>query len=227
VRELLFIFDWDGTLSDSTARITAAMQQAATDLSIPVPSVSAVHNIIGLGLPESLSVLFPQMDESAHHQVRARYSENYLQLDKQPAPLFEGALDTLSALREQGHLLAVATGKSRAGLNRILGALNMEHYFDASRCADETASKPHPLMLEQLLEQFSLTAADAVMIGDTTYDMEMAQRANMSRIAVTFGAHHIDRLLPYQPLMQLDTIPQLLGWSSIAGNKLEYAQSLK
>ncbi len=175
-----------------------------------------IHNIIGLGLPEAILYLYPAVGVVERAQLRERYAENFLRLDEQKASdLFPLVNETLSILRAQGHLLTIATGKSRKGLDRILGVLGMDSYFDATRCADETASKPSPLMLEELLQEFNLQASDAVMIGDTSYDMEMARNINMPRIAVSYGAHQVDRLYPYGPELCVDRIDEILNWHRI------------
>lgn len=213
---MLFIFDWDGTLSDSTGRITQAMQMAAEDLDWNRPEAIEVHNIIGLGLPEAIAKLYPAITPLSHEQLRERYIYHFLTLDKQqPSAFFPGVLETLECLREQGHQLTVATGKSRRGLDRILDALGMTGFFHGTRCADETASKPHPLMLTQLLTEFSVPACEAVMIGDTEYDMEMARVIDVPRIAVTYGAHHVERLHPYQPELCVDNFKELLSWNRL------------
>lgn len=212
---MLFIFDWDGTLSDSTARITQAMQAAARDLAVAVPAEAEVHNIIGLALPEAVKVLFPALSDALRADIQLQYSSNYRLLDTRPVDLFAGVDDTLAVLRQKGHQLAIATSKSRAGLDRILSAQSMAVTFDATRCADETASKPHPQMLHELLQYFSVAADQAVMVGDTTYDMEMAKVIDMPRIGVAYGAHHPDRLKVYQPEMVLDSIDQLLLWRGV------------
>jgi phosphoglycolate phosphatase len=137
---------------------------------------------------------------------------HFLAADQQPCAFFPGALETLEQLKIRGHRLAVATGKSRRGMQRVLGQLDMHDYFHASRCADETRSKPHPQMLHELLTELRADCADAVMIGDTEYDMAMARAAGMARIAVGFGAHAVERLLPYTPLLVLDNLQQLLSW---------------
>ncbi|MDQ2075669.1 HAD family hydrolase [Marinimicrobium sp. ABcell2] len=210
---MLFIFDWDGTLSDSTGTITQAMQQSARDLGWQPPEDHQVHNIIGLGMPEALARLFPDRTAHEHVQLRHHYAENYLAADlAQPAKLFPVVMETLTHLREQGHQLTVATGKSRRGLDRVLKAMDLDTFFHGSRCADETASKPHPLMLQELLEQFRVHQHDAVMIGDTEYDMDMGRRAEMARIAVSYGAHHIDRLRPFGPELCMDGFGELLSW---------------
>ena len=213
---MLFIFDWDGTLSDSTAKITSAMQMAARDLGWAVLEDHEIHNIIGLGLPEAMAALYPRRTPAQYLQLRNAYAGHFLALDQaRPSDFFPGVIGTLESLRQQGHLLTVATGKSRLGLDRILGVLGVAELFVATRCADETASKPHPLMLEQLLQEFDHKLGDAVMIGDTEYDMEMARRIDMPRIAVSYGAHHIDRLRTYDPELCLDQFDQLLAWSKL------------
>jgi phosphoglycolate phosphatase len=213
---VLLIFDWDGTLSDSTGNITSAMQQAAGGLGLPVPEVEQIHNIIGLGLPEAIERLFPTVNERTKELVAETYRTHFLVLDQQsPSELFPGVLSALECLHGQGHLLAIATGKSRRGLNRILNNLNVGNLFHATRCADETASKPHPLMLEQLLIEFDCSAIQAVMVGDTEYDMEMARCIGMPRIAVSYGAHARERLEPYLPNLCLDHFEQILAWPGL------------
>lgn len=213
---MLFIFDWDGTLSDSTGNITRAMQAAARDLGWSVPKDHEVHNIIGLGLPEAIVRLYPNVTDPDKARLREAYRVNFLALDeKQPSGFFPTARETIEHLRDQGHTLAIATGKSRLGLERILGGLGMKQFFHGTRCADETASKPHPLMLEQLLGEFRLPAAQAVMIGDTEYDMDMAQRIAMPRIAVSYGAHALERLQIYEPEFCLHRFDDLLKWQGL------------
>jgi phosphoglycolate phosphatase len=209
---MLFIFDWDGTLSDSAAKIVRSMQRAADDVGLAVPSEDAVKNIIGLGLPEAGRALFPDLDEALAVKLKEAYARHYLHDEEQDPPFFPGVLDSLHQLREQGHHLAVATGKSRRGLDRVLTAMGVERIFHGSRCADETASKPHPLMLRQLLEEFGMAAEACVMVGDTEYDMDMACQIDMPRIAVSYGAHHIDRLRPFEPVLCLDHFPHILDW---------------
>jgi len=213
---LLFIFDWDGTLIDSKAKITRSMQLAASDMGWEPLEDTLIHNIIGLGLPEAILRLYPQVSDLERARLRDFYAANFIRLDEEKSSdFFPVVTETLEALRNQGHLLTIATGKSRKGLDRILGDLGMINYFDATRCADETASKPHPLMLNQLLKHFDLQAQDAVMIGDTEYDMEMARCIEMPRIAVSYGAHHIDRLHQYEPELCLDQFDELLAWHKI------------
>lgn len=209
---MLFIFDWDGTISDSTRKIIACMQRAAEDTGLPELAAKAVRNIIGLGLPEALKCLYPEADDGQRSLLRANYRKHFIAADQQPSAFYPGVMDTLEQLRAQGHHLAVATGKSRVGLNRVFDNLQLHGFFHGSRCADETSSKPHPQMLYELLLEFGLEAGEAVMIGDTEYDMEMAQRALMRRIAVSYGAHHIDRLRVYNPVLCVDSFQDLLRW---------------
>lgn len=213
---MLFIFDWDGTLIDSKAKITHSMQLAAREMGWEPLEDALIHNIIGLGLPEAILRLYPQVSDLERAHLRDFYAANFIRLDEEKSSDFFPAVeDTLASLRNQNHILTIATGKSRKGLDRILSDLGMSDYFDATRCADETASKPHPLMLEQLLKHFDVRAQDAVMIGDTEYDMEMAQVIDMPRIAVSYGAHHIDRLHQYEPELCLDQFDELLAWHKI------------
>lgn len=213
---MLFIFDWDGTLVDSKAMITRSMQLAAGNMGWEPLEDSLIHNIIGLGLPEAILHLYPQVSDPERARLRDFYAGNFVRLyEEKSSDFFPVVPETLEALRNQGHLLTIATGKSRKGLDRILADLGMSDYFDATRCADETASKPHPLMLEQLLTHFNTKAQGAVMIGDTEYDMEMARSIAMPRIAVSYGAHHIDRLHQYEPELCLDQFDELLAWHKI------------
>lgn len=210
---MLFVFDWDGTLCDSTGQITLAMQQAAQTLGWVIPEDYEVHNIIGLGLPEAVEILYPGLSVIDQIRLRDAYRAAFLKLDEQELSLFfPTAQETLEHLRDEGHSLAIATGKSRAGLNRILAQMKLSGFFHSTRCADETASKPHPLMLEQLLNEFTQLPGEAVMIGDTEYDMDMARRIAMPRIAVSYGAHAIERLHPYEPELCLDRFDELLKW---------------
>lgn len=214
---MLFIFDWDGTLSDSAGRIVACMQTAIAACGLPQRPDAAVQNIIGLGLPEALRHLYPQALDAELTRLREAYAHHYIAADHDPCPLFPGALETLSELRERGYRLAVATGKSRRGLDRVLQRMELEGFFDATRCADETRSKPHPRMLFELLAEFELDARQAVMVGDTEYDLAMARSAGMAGMAVSYGAHALERLLPYDPVLCLTALPQLLDWPPPAG----------
>jgi phosphoglycolate phosphatase len=209
---VLLIFDWDGTLSDSTSKIVSCLQQAAETTGFPILEDQVICNIIGLGLPEAMERLYPELSADDKEQVRLHYIQHFLAADQTPSPFFPGVIEGLERLRDEDFAMAVATGKSRRGLNRVLDKLDMQKYFDASRCADETQSKPHPLMLHELLIEMSVSADKAVMIGDTEYDMEMAQNANVPSVAVSYGAHHIDRLKPFNPLLCTDNFSAFVDW---------------
>jgi phosphoglycolate phosphatase len=205
----LIVFDWDGTLCDSTAKICLALQRGADEVGLSVLTGDQIQNIIGLGLPEAIRALYPSIEQPQLESLQLAYTEHYA-ADISPNQLFPDALETLDVLRDRGHLLAVATSKSRYGLSRVLTDLGMQEYFDASRCADETRSKPDPLMLNELLSEQGVHRQDAVMVGDTEYDMEMARRADVRCIAVDFGAHSIERLTPYKPIACLSELGELL-----------------
>ena len=209
---MLLIFDWDGTLVDSREEIVRALQAAIAELALPPRSDQECANIIGLGLAESVEALYPGLSSAQGEAMAQSYSKHFL---AQNQPLsdnqyFPGARQTLANLRERGHRLAVATGKSRRGLDRVLARGDAASWFVATRTADETASKPNPLMLGELLEETGVTASEAVMIGDTSYDMEMAQQLGMPRVAVSYGVHDRDRLAKYSPLAIIDEVEQLL-----------------
>lgn len=210
---MLLIFDWDGTLSDSTSKIITCLQQAADSAGFPILDDDVICNIIGLGLPEAMQRLYPELDADEKEQIRLHYVEHFLAADQTPSPFFDGVIEGLECLRSRGFQMAVATGKSRRGLDRVLDRLGMKAYFQASRCADETASKPSPLMLQELLLEMKVAPEKAVMVGDTEYDMEMAKNASVHPIAVSYGAHHVDRLRPYQPLLCADHFSEFVEWA--------------
>lgn len=208
----LLIFDWDGTIIDSQARIIASMQAAADELGHGPLHAEAIRNIIGLGLPEAIRALIPRIDDTDLERMRACYSHHFLERDQTPAQLYPGVETTLRNLKERGYCLAVATGKSRRGLNRVLEQTGLGALFELSRCADETASKPHPLMLQEILAETGLGVSDAVMIGDTEYDLEMGQRIGMGGVAVSYGAHALERLRRFAPLAEIHHFPQIESW---------------
>lgn len=212
---MLFIFDWDGTLMDSTDKIIRCMQAAIKQLDLPQKDDEQVRHIIGLGLPEAVRRLFPGEGGAILDELAAGYSRHFIEADQTPCHFYPDVERVLIDLRTNGHQLAVATGKSRRGLDRVLANLKLSHFFDASRCADETASKPHPLMLEQLLDQCGMTAESAVMIGDTEFDLEMATNAGMRSIGVSYGAHVEARLLKHEPEMIIDSFTELLDWNGL------------
>lgn len=210
---MLVIFDWDGTLLDSTGKIIKSMQLAIGELSLPPRSDEQIREIIGLGLIEALKAIYHEFDYGMDvlEPLRATYAKHYVELDAVPCEFYPGARETLDTLRDRGHQLAVATGKSRKGLDRVLNNLGMHDYFDATRCADETKSKPHPLMLHELLMELRCEPQRVMMVGDTEFDLMMARNANVAGVAVTHGAHNLDRLLACHPLHAIDAIPELLS----------------
>lgn len=211
---MLVIFDWDGTLIDSTEKIIRCMHAAVDDLNLQSRSDQQVREIIGLGLPEAIKVLFPDIKNDEADSVRMRYSAHFIEADKTPCHFFPGVMNVLDELKGRGHRLAVATGKSRKGLGRVLQNLCLEEFFDATRCADETRSKPHPLMLEQLLSELDTPVTEAVMVGDTEFDLEMACNAGVNSVAVSYGAHERGRLARYKPELIVDDLAELLDWVS-------------
>ncbi|MEJ2619092.1 MAG: HAD-IA family hydrolase [Candidatus Thiodiazotropha sp.] len=208
----LLIFDWDGTLMDSEARIVSCVEAAVGDLGMPVPSAEAIRNIIGLGLKEAVHQLFPDGDEQLHIQIAARYRVHFFSDKEAPSQLFKGTRETLQELSDRGHMLAVATGKGRQGLDYALESTGLGAFFHLTRCADETFSKPHPEMLNQILELSGMDPHQALMIGDTEYDMEMAANAGMPSLGVTYGVHAVDRLRKHNPLDCIDHIAEIPKW---------------
>lgn len=209
---MLFIFDWDGTLIDSTGKIVRCMQRAIAEVGLEPRPDPRVKEIIGLGLPEAVRELFPAIDDIAAEAVRSAYSRHFIEADRTPCAFYPGVPDVLDTLRGDGHQLAVATGKSRRGLNRVLANLAMERYFDATRCADETASKPDPRMLWELMAELDAPGHRAVMVGDTAFDLEMANNAGIDSIAVSYGAHGRERLMAHRPSRCIDSFHELLDW---------------
>lgn len=183
----LIIFDWDGTLADSMYRIIASMQQAAERVQQPVLEAERIRHIIGLGLPEAVAALYPDTPAAEQAQIQQAYRYCFQQQTLEQ-PLFAGVEPLLQRLLAAGKTLAVATGKSRSGLNEMLKRTQLQAYFQITRCADETTSKPDPQMLQEILQHTGHLAAGAVLIGDSIYDIQMAQAIGMSSIGVTYGA---------------------------------------
>ncbi|MDR0190136.1 HAD-IA family hydrolase [Pseudomonas yamanorum] len=212
----LLIFDWDGTLCNSIGRIVESMHAASTRAGYALCDDLAVKGIIGLGLPEAIRTLYPEIGDDELIAFRQHYADHYMALDAQPSPLFEGVAQTLEAFRADGYHLAVATGKARRGLDRVLKAHGWENYFDATRAADETASKPHPLMLEQILAQCGVSPRQALMVGDASFDLMMARNAGMDSVAVSYGAQSAEALQAYEPRLTIDRFSELQAWLSRA-----------
>jgi len=201
----LIIFDWDGTLMDSTAQIVNCMQLAIKEMSAAPRTNNDILNIIGLGLEEAISSLYPNANNHFINKTAQVYRDFYLFKDKTPSPLFTGVVEMLDELREQNYDLAIATGKSRRGLEKGLDETNLHDYFPITRCADETRSKPDPQMLHEILTDYNSTKETALMIGDSKYDLQMANNAKMHSMAVTYGVHSLERLLKQQPIAQVDS----------------------
>ncbi len=207
-RYRVVVFDWDGTLIDSTAAIVHAIRASAADLGLPVPSREQASHVIGLGLFEAIRRAVPMIDRAQIPAYVDRYRHHYLRRDARLEP-FEGVPQLLSELADSGAWLAIATGKSRAGLNRALDQMGWAGRFLTTRCADEGAPKPDPWMLRDIFNELGLDAADAVMVGDTTHDLGMARAAGAAAIAVTYGAHPREQLESEPALAVVDTIAEL------------------
>jgi phosphoglycolate phosphatase len=208
----LLIFDWDGTLADSIGRIVEAMHVASERSGFELRDDFAVKGIIGLGLPEAIRTLYPDISEGQLIAFRGYYADHYIAAEAVPSPLFEGVLESMEAFRAEGYHLAVATGKARRGLDRVLKAHGWEKYFDITRAADETASKPHPLMLEQILAYCEVRPEQALMVGDSSFDLQMARNAGMASVAVSYGAQSIEALKLFEPRLAIDRFSELHAW---------------
>lgn len=207
----LIVFDWDGTLSDSTALIVNSLQAAALDVGGIKPSTQAALYVIGMGLRQALGHLVPHIPEEKYAEMAARYRYHYA-LHQHDINLFSGVLEMLHELKSQHYWLAIATGKSRRGLNEALAYAELKDLFDASRTADETLSKPHPLMLEELIREFAVSPERTLMIGDTTHDLEMAHHAGCASLGVSYGAHEPATFYQWNPRAVLHTPLELHQW---------------
>ena len=207
----LIVFDWDGTVMDSTAVIATSIQAACRDLGLTVPDDEAARHVIGLGLIQALRQAVPDAPEEMYEPLVARYRHHFLSQD-QAIPLFSEARETIAELYDAGYALGVATGKNRAGLNRALESTGMGRYFHATRTADQTFSKPHPAMLFELMDELSVSAERTLMVGDTTHDVQLAQNAGVDVVAVSYGAHPAEQLLALQPLALMQDFGQLRAW---------------
>jgi phosphoglycolate phosphatase len=207
----LIAFDWDGTLFDSTALITRSIQAAVRDVGGTVPSDLAASHVIGMGLMQALAHAAPDVPKEKYQELGARYRHHYM-ARQDDISLFDGILPMLEALRQRSHYLAVATGKSRTGLDAALRAVQLQGLFDASRTADQTAGKPDPLMLHELAREFDLSPERILMVGDTTHDLQMARNAGCASVAVSYGAHPPDGFSALGPLFVADTVAELHHW---------------
>ncbi|MGI9281536.1 MAG: HAD family hydrolase [Endozoicomonas sp.] len=208
----LVVFDWDGTLIDSVPNIVTALVKAAQSMGLPVLADEAYKGIIGLSLGEAIATLYPALDNEQVVVYREAYRDFHLELEQQPSRPYPGVTQGLEHLKGSGVKMAVATGKRRAGLDRSMTANDYQSYFEASRTADDAHSKPHPMMLEQLLDEFDVTADQALMVGDSEFDLAMAVNAGMDSVAVTYGAQNESKLKQHQPVHMVDSFDELIDW---------------
>ena len=197
---------------DSQSQIVSCMQSAIDELELEARTDTQIKNIIGLGLEEAIAQLYPSLKRQMINLAAQTYREFYLFKDKTPSPLFDGVETVLKDLKQSGYDLAIATGKSRRGLEKGLSETNLHDYFPITRCADETRSKPHPQMLEEILVDYNTDASKALMIGDSEYDLQLAKNTNVDGFAVSYGVHGLIRLLKQDPVGFIDRIEQLPVW---------------
>jgi phosphoglycolate phosphatase len=207
----LIVFDWDGTLIDSAGAIAACIQAAARDLGLAAPSEARARHVIGLGLADALAYAVPELPPADYGRMAERYRHHFLARDAE-LPLFSGARELLVALQDRGHRLAIATGKSRVGLARALAHTRLTAVFEATRCADQCASKPAPDMLFELMAELAADPARTLMIGDTAHDLAMATNAGVPAVAVGYGAHPAEELLRLAPLALAESVAALEEW---------------
>ncbi|EJC64904.1 MULTISPECIES: HAD family hydrolase [Alcaligenes] len=205
------LFDWDGTVMDSTYSIASSIQLASADLELPVPSIQQASWVIGLSLESALYRAVPDLTAEQMPLFLERYRHHFMQRDPH-IKLFDGILPFMGELRGRQIALGVATGKSRQGLDRVLQQVNLSTFFDATRCADETRSKPDPEMLHQLLAELMLEPEQVLMVGDTVHDIHMAANAGMDSVAVTYGAHDPQTLAKAEPTVMVDNVAQMRDW---------------
>ena len=208
----LIVFDWDGTLMDSEARIVGCLRAALNDIDLPDQPDEQLKNVIGLGLREALQQLHPQGNDWEHQQLTDRYRYHFLESSQIPSPMFDGAEALLENLERSGYFSAIATGKGRLGLDKVLDESRMGRFFHYTRCADETRSKPHPQMLEEIMAYCGVEPDEAIMIGDTEYDLQMANHAGSHALAVSYGVHDKQRLIACNPLDCVDDMNELTHW---------------
>ena len=211
----LIVFDWDGTLMDSEAQIVTCLHAAIADLDLEPMDDDKVKNVIGLGLREAIDTLVPGRDSRFHEAFVAAYRSHWFQSES--SVLFDGAREVLDITGKNGFLLAVATGKARRGLDRVLNDTGLTSRFHATRCSDEAPSKPHPQMLLDLMAALEVLPEETIMVGDTEYDMEMATNAGAGKIAVRSGVHSGERLNRHAPLVCLDRVAEMPDWLAAAG----------
>jgi phosphoglycolate phosphatase len=215
-RYSLVVFDFDGTLIDSTATIAECIQEAARDAGLPVPDKARASHVIGLGLQDSLRYAVPELKPEGYAAFVDGYRRHFL-ARQDSMSLFDGVRELLDELHAGGYRMAIATGKSRRGLDRSMDALDLRRYMCATRCADETDPKPHPAMLLELMDETNLPAARLLMIGDTSHDIGMAKAAGVDAVAVTYGAHDCDSLRALSPRACVDSVEELRQWLKTNG----------
>ena len=207
----LIAFDWDGTLFDSTGLIVRCIQAACRDIGVAVPSDVQAAYVIGLGLQDALRHAVPDLAVDRYPELGRRYRHHYM-ASQHEIVLFDGTHEMLAALKARNHWLAVATGKSRLGLNEALDSAQLRQFFDSTRTADETASKPHPLMLHELMRELGADPDRTLMIGDTTHDLQLAVNAGVACVGVAYGAHAGDDFQRFAPLFVAATPRELHQW---------------
>ncbi|HYW55978.1 MAG TPA: HAD-IA family hydrolase [Polaromonas sp.] len=212
----LIAFDWDGTLFDSTKIIVRCIQAAVRDVGGTVPTDEAAGYVIGLGLMQALAHAAPDVPREKHNELGARYRHHYLS-HQHDISLFDGVLPMLDALKVRGHTLTVATGKSRRGLDEALQAVELQGLFDGSRTADETAGKPDPRMLHELMQEFGTTPERTLMIGDTTHDLQMALKGGCASVGVSYGAHESAAFGALNPRFVAHSVQELHDWLAVNG----------
>ena len=209
----LIAFDWDGTLFDSTRIIARCIQRAVVDVGGAEPTEQAASYVIGMALMKALAHAAPDVPRDKYPELGARYQHHYM-AHRNDLTLFDGVLPMLDALKARHHWLAVATGKSRRGLDEALGSVQLKGVFDGSRTADETAGKPHPLMLQELMREFGTEPERTLMIGDTTHDLQMAVNAGCASVGVSYGAHETGEFHALGPLHIAHSVADLHAWLS-------------
>lgn len=207
----LIVFDWDGTLVDSTHAIVESVQGAAADAGLPIPSDAAARGIIGLELHRAIATLFEGVSEEQVLYLAERYRYHFLVRDH-AIPMFDGVAQSMAQLADEGFMLSVATGKTRRGLDRAMSTTELQPHFLASRCADECFSKPHPQMLHEIMDELGVMPERTLMVGDTSYDLQMARNAGVASLAVSYGAQPLENLLEHAPLAHFDRFTKLHQW---------------
>lgn len=205
------VFDWDGTVMDSTHSIVVSIQSACADLGLSVPDARDAAWVIGLSLESALYRCVPDLTASQLPLFLDRYRHHFFNRDHE-IKLFDGIVDVLGMVRQRDAMLAVATGKSRVGLNRVLEQVQLHDMFHTTRCADETVSKPDPAMLHEILAELQLEPAQVLMVGDTTHDIDMATNAGIDSMAVTYGAHDVPTLKASRPTAIVSSVLEMQSW---------------